>query len=101
MSKNEKHKASRRVNEAREIALAAVIAAYPDIVNALIEQAKSGSCPHAKLVFELMDPPVKRAAAREDDEEEPPSLVEYLIEQLQLKPPPDHPGAAPASPSAA
>lgn len=101
MSKNAKPKSSRRVAEARDKGLESVLAAYPDIVEALVEQAKGGSCPHAKLVFELMEPAAKRGAAP-DEAEEPQSLVEYLLEQLQLEPPPEpSPGATSAGSSVA
>lgn len=94
MSKKEKRNTSRRIAEAREKGLSLVLAAYPGIVEALVKQAQGGSCPHAKLVFELMDPAAQRGVAHEEDGEGPQSLVEYLIEQLQLEPPPEPlPGA--------
>ncbi len=104
MTNTEKQKTSRRIAEARESGLDIVLDAYPKIVGALVKQAEGGSCPHAKLVFELLDPATKRGAVT-PDEEEPPrqSLAEYLIEQLQLEPPPDSAadGACPGSTSGA
>ena len=77
-----------RIRNAKEIGLDLAVDAYPTIIEALVKQAEQGSCPHAKLVFELLEP---RPQRNSDDEEEPdrPSLAEYLIEQLQLEPPPD------------
>ena len=65
-----------------------VLAAYDKIVDKLVEEAKKASVPHAKLCFELLED--GRGKAKDDEEDEDaPSLVEYLIEQLQLQPPPD------------
>ena len=60
--------------------------AYPKIVAALVEQAIDGSCPHAKLVFELLDRKLSKAGEEEVDDETP-SLAEYLLERLQIAPP--------------
>lgn len=64
-----------------------MLAAYPDIVDKLVEQAKQASVPHAKLCFELLDARARKSD--DEDEEDGTTLAEYLIEQLQLTPPPN------------
>lgn len=89
MTKNTVRSKSARVREAKETGFDVALDAYPTIVEALVKQAEQGSVPHAKLVFELLE--FCSASKRQEDEEEPsgPSLAEYLIEQLQLQPPPE------------
>lgn len=77
-----------RVRDAKDAGVDAVLHAYPAIVSALVKQAEQGSCPHAKLVFELLEPASRRRTDEEEDEDAP-SLAEYLIDQLKLQPPPD------------
>ena len=82
MKNPEKQSAARRVAEVRRQGLEAALNAYGEIVAALVAQAKKGSCPHAKLVFELIDR--KRTQAAEEDEEDGPTLADYLLEQLKI-----------------
>lgn len=62
----------------------AIFNAAPDIVDALIGQAKSGSCPHAKFLFDLVEAIPAREKKEKDDDLPGPSLAEMLLERLQL-----------------
>jgi len=79
---------SRRIAVARKSGRDSVLAAYDEIVKKLVEEAKKASVPHAKLCFELLENP-RKAKDDSDEDDDHPSLAEYLIEQLQLTPPPD------------
>ena len=76
-----------------------VLDAVPEIVEALITAAKSGSCVHAKFLFDLAGA-IPKVRKEEDDEDvvPGPSLAEILMERLHLEPPaadalPETPGA--------
>lgn len=60
-----------------ERAAAQIRAAVPDIVQAMIDQAKEGSCPHAKFIFE-----VGGVALAAPPDEQPQSLLALLLERL-------------------
>lgn len=87
MAKRDRQSETRRISDARKSGREQVIAAYDDIVEKLVEQAKEASVPHAKLCFELLDARTRKT--EDEEEEDSTSLAEYLIEQLQLEPPPD------------
>ena len=87
MKNPEKQSETRRIADIRRQGLDTVLAGYGEVVKALVEQAKQGSCPHAKLVFELLDR--KLSKAEEDEGEEVPSLAGYLLEQLHRREAPD------------
>jgi hypothetical protein len=60
-----------------------IIEAAPEIADALIAQAKSGSCPHAKFLFDFADAIPEKP--KDDDDDLPgPSLAEILLERLQI-----------------
>ena len=71
--------------------------ATPEIVDALIKQAKGGSYQHAKFLFEFVQAEAPRE--KEDDDLPGPSLAEILLERLQLIDPED-PDAPPHAESA-
>ena len=87
MKNPEKQSEARRIADIRHKGLETALNAYGEIVDALVRQAKEGSCPHAKLVFELLDRKLSKVV--DDEEEEAPSLAEYLLEQLQALELPD------------
>jgi hypothetical protein len=59
-----------------------ILEAHPEIIDALIEQAKKGSYQHAKFLFDLVDTtPAKQA---EEESLPGPSLAEILLERLQI-----------------
>ena len=82
MKNPEKQSEARRIADIRRQGLETALAGYGEIVEALVKQAQQGSCPHAKLVFELLER--KLAKASDDEEEEIPSLADYLVERLQI-----------------
>ena len=87
MKNPEKQSEARRIADIRRQGLETALAGYGEIVEALVKQAQQGSCPHAKLVFELLER--KLAKASDDEEEEIPSLADYLVERLQIVGRPD------------
>src|SRR5690349_635416 len=93
MSKSDKQSETRRISDAKKSGREQVLAAYDEIVEKLVEQAKQASVPHAKLCFELLDAR-SRKTADDDEDEDCTSLAEYILEQLQLEPlPEDHPNS--------
>jgi hypothetical protein len=58
-----------------------VWADWPEIVGALTEQAKQGSCTHAKFLYEFAFTTDAKCAS-EEEELPGPSLAEILIEKL-------------------
>ena len=93
MSRSERQSEARRISDARKSGREIVLAAYDEIVEKLVEQARSASVPHAKLCFELLETARDKGKDTEEESEDHPNLVEYLIEQLQLTPPADCDGA--------
>jgi hypothetical protein len=91
MKNPEKQSEARRIADARREGVDTALSAYREIVDALVKQAKGGSCPHAKLVFELLERKMAKAAVEDDEEEEGPSLADIVLERLQLVAPPKRP----------
>ena len=53
--------------------------AMPTIITAIVEQAKKGSCAHAKFLMEF----VNESPATVDEEEEEESLAALLLKELE------------------
>ena len=87
MSKRDQQSEARRIAEAKKRGRDMILESYGDIVQKLVGQAQEGSVPHAKLCLELLETRAGKGADEEDDEDYT-NLAEYLIEQLQLTPPP-------------
>ena len=82
MTSNETQSAYPTAAEVFQRGREAVLDAYPDIIDALIAQAKKGSYQHAKFLFDLVDTaPAKQA---EEESLPGPSLAEILLERLQI-----------------
>lgn len=60
-----------------------VLDAYPEIIDALVAEAKEGSCQHAKFLFDLVQAAPEKKRDQEDDDNPGPSLAEILLERLQ------------------
>jgi hypothetical protein len=59
-----------------------VIDHLPAITQAMIDQAKDGSCQHAKFLFDLVNAIPAKATDDDDDDIPGPSLAEILLERL-------------------
>lgn len=90
MTTSEKQSESRRISDTKKKGRDKVLAAYEEIVDKLVDEAKQASVTHAKLCFELLDATQRRSKEEPEDLEEESTLLEYLIDQLQLTPPPDN-----------
>jgi hypothetical protein len=68
----------------REFARAQVLAAWPQILQGLIEKATSGGYQHTKLLLDLSDLATREATDRGQDAEE--QLCDVLLDNLRLRP---------------
>ncbi len=73
-----------------------VFEAAPEIIQALIAEAKRGSCPHAKFLFDFAEAIPPREKKDKDEERHGPSLAEVLLERLDLMEPLDAAGPSEA-----
>jgi len=67
--------------ESLQIARNQIQSAMPEIIEAFVEQAKQGSCQHAKFLMEFIAEEPKRE--KEDEEPEEESLASILLKELR------------------
>jgi hypothetical protein len=83
MSKHESKSEIRRIDEVRQQNNNRILDAYPEIIDAIIEQAKNGSYLHAKFLFEQLETPAV-TKSDDDDSHSGPSLAEILLSRLTI-----------------
>jgi hypothetical protein len=70
--------------ESLKLARMQVRAAMPDIIEAFIEEAKGGSCQHAKFLMEFaVEEPAAESASEEVADPEEESLASILLRELR------------------
>jgi hypothetical protein len=60
-----------------------VLSAMPTIIGAIIEQAKTGSCQHAKFLMDFLSEETLQEEAEGEAEQEEESLASILLRELR------------------
>jgi hypothetical protein len=71
--------------ERLKLARLQVLAAMPDIIEAFVEEAKGGSCQHAKFLMEfaMEEPAEEKESSAEATDPEEESLASILLRELR------------------